>query len=558
MAAYNRLNGEYCTENKKLLTDILRNEWGFDGVVMSDWSAICDRSKSLAAGCDLLMPGNHNFMEAEVIKDVKEGKLSKDDIRRAANRVKEWISRYSKSENALPKESGCDYDHHHNIALKAAEQSAVLLKNDDNILPLTPGAKIAALGAMYENIRYQGAGSSLINPVKLSQISEHIENGGTATECETAVIFTGLPAEYESEGFDRADLKLPESEVKLIEETAAANPNTIVVIFAGGVVETPWIDKVKAVLFMGLPGQAGAEAVKNLLYGFANPCGKLAESWCMEYVDCPSADSFGSPNPVYSEGVYVGYRYYEKNAKTVRFPFGFGLSYTRFEYSKLVADENSVSVRVKNTGSRLGGEAVLLYVNAPENSAVDRPKRELKGFSKVFLAPNEETTVKFTLDKRSFAVWQGDWVVPGGIYTLQIGDQTAEIDVPGDTFAPTTYTAPAYEETESKPGTYTLNDTPETLAKTSLFAKTFLTISERILLKWAGGVKNSKYEFLRSCFTLAPLRACVQSGGVSMELAKALVDTANGKIVDSAGHLLDLFVAKAGSKKVKIKKPQQQ
>jgi beta-glucosidase len=487
-------------------------------------------------------------MEEDVIKDVREGKLSKDDIRRAANRVKEWIRRYSKSESALPKDKSCNYDYHNSIALKAAEQSAVLLKNDDNILPIAPGTKIAALGAMYENLRYQGAGSSLINPVKLSQIKEVIENGGTVEECETAVIFTGLPAEYESEGFDRADLKLPESEVKLIEDTAAANPNTIVVIFAGGVVETPWIDKVKAVLFMGLPGQAGAEAVKNLLFGYANPCGKLAESWCMEYADCPSASTFGSPNPSYTEGVYVGYRYYEKNAKTVRFPFGYGLSYTRFEYSRLTIDGDGVSVRVKNTGSRTGGEAVLLYVNAPEDSVIDRPIRELKGFKKVFLEPNEETTVKFNLDKRSFAVWQGTWVLPGGVYKVQIGDLTAEIELPGDTFAPVTYTVPVYNETVSKPGTYTLNDTAETLAKTSLFAKTFKKISETILLKWAGGVKNSKYEFLRSCFTLAPLRACVQSGGISMELAKALVDSANGKPVNSAGHLMDLFIAKSRKK----------
>jgi hypothetical protein len=189
-----------------------------------------------------------------------------------------------------------------------------------------------------------------------------------------------------------------------------------------------------------------------------------------------------------------------------------------------------------------------MFIAAPEDSIVDRPKRELKGFTKVFLEPNEETTVKFTLDKRSFAVWQGKWVTPGGVYNIQIGDLSAEIDVPADTFAPVTYTIPVYEEIPSAPGTYTLNDTPETLAKTSLFAKTFKAVSERILLKWAGGEKNSKYEFLCSCFTLAPLRACVQSGGISMELARALVDSANGKPVSSAGHLMDLFIAKSRKK----------
>ncbi|MDR0974186.1 MAG: glycoside hydrolase family 3 C-terminal domain-containing protein [Ruminococcus sp.] len=545
MAAYNLINGEYCPENKMLLTDILRDEWGFEGLVMSDWTAINNRTESLKAGCDLLMPGCHYYMEKEVAKDVKEGKLKKEIIRRAADRVKAWVRKFGKDgEMYKLRPSSCNYDQHHNIAQKAAEQSAVLLKNTDNILPIKPEQTVSAFGRMYTKLRYQGAGSSLINPTKLSQLSEVIKSDGSAAECDIAVIFTGLPDEYESEGFDRTNLRLPPEDIKLIEETAAVNPNTVVVLFAGGVVETPWIDKVKAVLYMGLPGQAGAEAVKNLLYGFANPCGRLAETWCMEYADTPSADTYGAKNAVYKEGIYVGYRYYEKNAITVRFPFGHGLSYTEFEYSKLTVTNDTVSVRIKNVGNRAGGEAVLMYVAAPENTTLDRPVRELKGFTKVFLEQSAETVVKFTLEPRSFAVWQGKWVIPGGIYTIQIGNQTAEIAVEGDTFAPITYTIPAYDDFPKRPGEFTLNDTPDELAASSLFCKSFCTITEKILLHKTGGVKNNQFHMMYACSVLGPLRATIQAGGISSELANALVDSANGKHIDSAEHLMDLFVAK--------------
>jgi beta-glucosidase len=554
MAAYNLLNGTYCTENKKLLTDILRTEWGFDGIVMSDWTAEDSRSKSLQAGCDLLMPGRSYYMEKEVIKDVKEGKLSKDDIRRSANRIKAWIRKYGKTEDSPKKDLAnvtdrlkiCDYDRHHNLALKAAEQSAVLLKNEDNILPLPPDTKISALGRMYGKIRYQGAGSSLINPTSLKQIHDIIKSDGTPSECDVAVVFTGLPDEYESEGFDRKDLKMPPEEIKLIEDTAAVNPNTVVVLFSGGVVEMPWIDKVKAVIYMGLPGQAGAEAAKNLLYGYANPCGRLAESWPMEYADCPSAADYGSRHAVYKEGLYVGYRYYDKNAKTVRFPFGFGLSYSSFEYYKLTVEGDTVSVRVRNTGSRFGGESVLMYINSPENSVIDRPVRELKGFTKVFLEPNEETVVKFTLTPRSFAVWQGKWVVPGGTYTIQVGNLTAEYSTPGDTFAPITYTIPEFDTAPHRPGTFTLSDTPEDLVNASLFCKAFVNVSEKIIAQKSGR-GSSHYWMYYSSSIQSPLRANVQSTGISMELAQALLDSANGKPLDSAQELL-YSVIKNGKK----------
>jgi beta-glucosidase len=543
MAAYNRINGTYCTENGELLTDILREDWGFDGLVMSDWTAIDNRSESLKAGCDLLMPGCHYFAEKQVAKDVKEGKLKKEVIRRAANRVKAWVRKFGKGGEMYDlRPDSCDYDSHNALAGKAAEQSAVLLKNVDNILPIKPTQTVFYTGRMYTKLRYQGAGSSLINPTKLTQINEVLTSDNDHSDI--AVIFTGLPDEYESEGFDRTDLKLPPEEVKLIEDTALENPNTVVVLFAGGVVETPWIDKVKAVLYMGLPGQAGAEAVKNLLFGYANPSGRLAETWCMEYADTPSADTFGAKNATYKEGIYVGYRYYEKNAITVRFPFGHGLSYTEFEYSRLTVADDTVSVRVKNIGSRFGGDAVLMYVVAPEDGIIDRPVRELRGFTKVFLDPGEETTVKFSLDTRSFAIWQGKWVVPGGDYKIQIGNLTEEISVDGDIFAPITYTIPAYDDFPKKPGQFTLNDTPDELAAASLFCKTFCTVSERIMLHKCGGARNNHFEMMYACSILAPLRATIQAGGISAELAEALVDSANGKIVDSAEHLMDMFVAK--------------
>lgn len=437
MCAYNKLNGVHCSDNSWLLTQVLREEWGFEGLVVTDWAALNDRIEAFRAGCDLVMPGGSAYLEREALKAAKRGDLPEEDIDRSVSRLfclAEWTSRREHP----PKKA--DWEEHHALAVQAAQEGAVLLKNDGT-LPLEPGTKTAVLGHMAREMRYQGAGSSHINPVKLvhplDALEDHpfapgyLPNGETtpellaeaenlAREADAAVVFAGLPASRESESFDREELKMPEGHCRLIERVAAANPNTVVVLFSGGVVETPWADQVKAILYMGLPGQGGGEAAANLLYGRANPCGKLAESWPYRYEDCPSASYYGQKDAEYREGLYMGYRYYDKAGVKVRWPFGYGLSYTRFGYSHLEAGEDQVTAIVTNLGDRPGGEVAQLYLFPPEGG-LHRPVRELKGFQKVYLKPGESRKLVFPLNRRSFALWDGEWKVPGGVYTVTVG-----------------------------------------------------------------------------------------------------------------------------------------
>ena len=373
MCAYPKLNGVHCSDNKALLTDILRTEWGFGGMVVTDWGAMNDRPEGFRAGCDLNMPGGSDYMEKEVLQAVKDGTLPERCIDDSARRVLKLVFRAAET---LKAPATCDYEAHHALAKRASLEGAVLLKNEGGILPLKKDAKIAVIGAMAKNLRYQGSGSSHINPTKLSQPLDFLPDAiyapgcddrgdttedllsqaaKTAQEAEIAVISAGLPDRYESEGFDRADMKMPEGQLRMIDAVAAANPNTVVVLLCGSAVECPWADRVKGILYMGLPGQAGGEAVADLLCGRANPSGKLAESWPLSYADVPSSEIYGkTDDALYQEGVYVGYRYYDKAGVPVRWPFGYGLSYTTFAYSDLTVDGNAVSVAVKNTGSFAG------------------------------------------------------------------------------------------------------------------------------------------------------------------------------------------------------------
>lgn len=430
MCAYPKLNGVHCSDHKELLTDILREEWGFEGTVVTDWGAMNDRVEGFRAGCDLNMPGGSSYMEKEVLRAVKEGTLPESSVDASARRVLKLAFR---AEKTLQEKRECDYDGHHALARRAAEQGAVLLKNERGILPLKENAKIAVIGAMAKKMRYQGAGSSHINPMKVSQPLDFIPGAVYASGCddrgdtseamiseavkaaenaEAAVVFAGLPDRYESEGFDRENMKMPEGHLRMIEAVARATPNIIVVLLCGCVVECPWADRVKAVLYMGLPGQAGGEAIANLLYGRVSPCGRLAESWPLTYEDVPSSEIFGKyKDALYQEGIYVGYRYYDKADVKVRWPFGYGLSYTDFTYSDLEISEKAensigtdrngacdVSITVTNTGSRSGAEVVQLYI-APPQEGLHRPVRELKGFQKVFLQPGESTKVSFVLEE---------------------------------------------------------------------------------------------------------------------------------------------------------------
>ena len=434
MCAYNKLNGTYCSDNRVLLTDILREQWGFDGLVVTDWGALHDRLEAFRAGCDLSMPGGSAYMEHEAWKAVRAGKLSVDAIDRSADRILSLVQRSVEAADPV------DLEAHHRLARDAARESAVLLQNTDGLLPLSKDQSVVLIGAMAKTLRYQGSGSSHIQPTRLVSACEampdipHVmgclEDGSTteellaeaasaAKDADVAVVFAGLTDLDESEGFDREHLHMSEGHLELIDAVCAANPNTVVVLTGGGVMECPWADRVKSILYLGLPGQAGGEAAADLLFGRANPSGKLAETWPLVLGDCPTAELYGTRDALYQEGIYVGYRYYDKARQAVRWPFGHGLSYTTFAYSDLRIIGDVVTVCVTNTGDRAGAEVVQLYI-APPAGGIHRPAKELKGFLKVFLEPGQTKTVGFQLEDRSFALWNGGWVVPGGVYTVLV------------------------------------------------------------------------------------------------------------------------------------------
>lgn len=458
MCSYNLLNGTYASENKTLLTDILRSEWGFEGLVVTDWGATSDRVKGVEAGLDLEMPSSNGINDALIVKAVQEGKLSVEALDKIVERVVELILKAQENQKA---DFVYDKAAHHNLAVKAAEQSAVLLKNEEEILPAALENHILVVGAFAKNPRYQGAGSSKINPTQLDNAFDAIKALGGKVEyaegyclndhsihedmikeaCKAAegkekvFIFAGLPDEYESEGFDRTNLDMPESHNKLIEEVAKVNENVVVVLLCGAPIVMPWADKVKGILLAYLGGQGAGTACANLLYGKVNPSGKLAETFPVGLEENPSFNYFpgGTRSVEYRESIFVGYRYYDKVKKAVAYPFGYGLSYTEFEYSDLkVIGENydlKVEVTVTNTGKIPGAEVVQLYV-AKKDSSIFRAEKEIKGFEKVFLAPGESKQVVFKLNSRSFAYYNAaisNWAVEEGAYEVKIGASSRDI-----------------------------------------------------------------------------------------------------------------------------------
>lgn len=570
MCAYPKLNGVHCSDSKKLLTDILRTEWGFGGMVVTDWGAMNDRIQGFRAGCDLNMPGGSDYMEKEVLQAVRDGSLPERCVDDSARRVLELVFRAAQT---LKEKAACDYDAHHALAKRAAAEGAVLLKNEGGILPLKQDAKIAVIGAMASAMRYQGAGSSHINPTKLSQplallpgavYAPGCDGRGNTTDAllaqaraaaekaEIALVFAGLPDHYESEGFDRDDMKLPEGHLRMIEAVVSANPNTVVVLLCGSAVECPWADRVKGILYMGLPGQAGGEAVADLLYGRSNPSGKLAESWPMAYGDVPSSEIYGkTADALYQEGIYVGYRYYEKAGVPVRWPFGYGLSYTAFAYSGLTAEGDRVSVSVKNTGTCAGAEVVQLYIGAPQDG-LHRPLRELKDFQKVFLQPGESRTVTFSLTDRSFALWQDGWKVPGGTYTVCIGNLTASIQKSGEALPiPAWQKESWYAHCSGKPnqadweatlghrytppvlkkGSFTMDNTVMEMKDYSLIMKIMFKAVESTIAKGFDGKKdyeNPEFRMLMNSSAGSPLRSMQISGGMKGGVLPGMLEIANG------------------------------
>lgn len=570
MCAYPKLNGSHCSDNRKLLTDILRREWGFEGLVLTDWGAMNDRVEGFRAGCDLNMPGGSAYMEKETLAAVKSGLLPESAVDESARRV---LSLVFRAADTLAEKRGCDYGAHHALAREAAEAGAVLLKNEDDILPLSEGSKLAVIGAMAKNMRCQGAGSSHINPMQISQPLEALpgavyapgcdDRGDTtdeliaqavkaAREADTALVFAGLPERFESEGFDRENMRMPRGHLRMIEAVAEANPNTVVVLLCGCAVECPWADRVKGILYMGLPGQAGGEAIADLLYGRANPGGKLAESWPYRCEDVPSSEIYGrTKDALYEESIYVGYRYYDKAGLAVRWPFGYGLSYTRFSYSELTVSGRSVSVTVSNIGSRSGAEVVQLYL-LPPRGGLHRPVRELKGFQKLFLRPEESRTLSFELDERSFSLWQEGWKIPGGIYTVQVGELSAQIELEGEALpAPAWQAGSFYEDCQGKPeehqweallgrayvppvlekGKFTMDNSVEEMKDFSLIMKIMYKAVENTIAKGFGGKKDyedPEFRMLMASSAGSPLRCMQISGGIKGGLMQGMLEMANG------------------------------
>lgn len=460
MCSYNKINGVYASQNPWLLTDVLRKEWGFKGYVMSDWGAVSDRVPGVAAGLDLEMPSSGGVNDRKIVEAVRSGELDEAVVDQAVERILTINYRYL--ENARP-DTPWDQEADHLLSADIAGQCMVLLKNE-GVLPLDEADDVAFIGEFAQNPRYQGGGSSHINSFKTTSALEAAkgmkvtyaqgysvakdeatdemiaEAVAAAKAARVAVVFAGLPDTYESEGYDRTNMAMPACQNKLIEAVAAANPNTVVVLHNGSPVEMPWIGKVKGVLEAYLGGQAVGLATVRVLYGQVNPSGHLAESFPVKLADNPSYLYYGGEGDrtEYREGVFVGYRYYDKKDMPVLFPFGHGLSYTTFAYSKLrlsadsITDQDTLTVTVtaSNTGSRPGKTVVQLYVGDVE-SAVLRPVRELKGFEKVELVPGESRDVTFTLDKRSFAYWNErlhDWHVETGDFAIEVGQSSRAID----------------------------------------------------------------------------------------------------------------------------------
>ena len=453
MTSYNRVNGIYAHEHPHLLRDILYGEWGFEGMVVSDWGGNNDRVESVRQGGTLEMPSSNGQTDKHIVKAVQEGRLDDTILDEQVDRLLDLVL------STQPHITGKTYDRdaHHAVAAKVAEKCAVLLKNEDSILPLKKVQRIAVIGDFARNPRYQGAGSSKINPTKLdcgldalkaieaniTGFAPGFRRGGKkdamlirqacnlAKDAEVVLLWLGLDEGGEAEGVDREDMKLPENQLALLDALAQVNPNIVVVLSCGCAVEMQWDDKVKAVIHGYLGGQAGALAMAKLLTGEVNPSGKLSETIPLCYEEVSSTPYYPGMEATseYREGLYVGYRYFDTAGREVKYPFGYGLSYTEFEYSDLEVKGDSVSFRVRNSGNVHGEEIAQLYIHG-ETNGMFRPEQELKGFARVSLNPGEEKQINIALNNRSFAVWsilENDWVIEGGNYELRIGSSSRDI-----------------------------------------------------------------------------------------------------------------------------------
>ena len=459
MSSYNLINGIYANENDHLLQRILRQEWGFDGAVVTDWGGSNDHALGVCAGSNIQMPAPGGDAVRQLLAAIRSGTLTEKDVDCRLEELLSQIFRCTKAVEKAPKQ--IDESAYHALARHVATQSMVLLKNENNILPLKQGSTIAIIGDFAKTSRYQGAGSSAVNATRVDDFlscaeetlnvmgfAQGFRRDGEADEllkaqavdlaiqADTALVFMGLDEIKESEGRDRDDMKLSSNQIDLLHAVAAVNPNVVVVLICGSPVEMPWMEDCKGLLYAALGGQAGAGVIVDLLIGKQNPSGKLAETWPVRYEDVPSSANFAGLGRTveYREGLYVGYRYFETTGKPVAFPFGYGLSYTDFEYSGLEVSESTVSLTVRNTGTRAGSEIVQLYVDRPKTSTIVGPLRQLKGFCKVELAPGEVKTVAIPLDDKTFRFWDihsDSWAVEGGIYSIHVGASVQDIRLTG-------------------------------------------------------------------------------------------------------------------------------
>ena len=560
MCSYNKINGVYAAENHKYLTETLRDKWGFDGYVMSDWGAVNNRVEDLKAGLDLEMPSSNGVNDKLIVGAVESGELSEEVLDTAVERILNIVFRYEENRD---KSAFFDRDKDHELARKVAEETIVLLKND-GVLPLSEQDEIAFIGKYAMKPRYQGGGSSHINSHKITSALDAVRGMGnisfamgfddkedktnekllaeaveTAKKAKVAVVFAGLPDAFESEGFDRQHMRMPDCQNELIEKVAAVQPNTIVVLHNGSPVEMPWANKVKGIVEAYLGGQAVGGAVCDILFGRVNPSAKLPETFPLKLEDNPSYLSYiGEGDMVeYREGIFVGYRYYDKKKMDVLFPFGYGLSYTTFAYSNLRVDKESmkdtdtmtVSVDVTNTGKMAGKEVVQLYV-ADKESTVIRPVKELRDFAKVELAPGETKTVSFTLGKRAFAYYSvklHDWHVETGEFDIMIGQSSRDIVLTKTVTVESTVKLPFVYTTDTTMGDVMKDPRAVEIVKI-LIEKQDLFESENSDSESGVASEAISDEMNAAMAQYMPLRGSVNFGGkVTMADVQALVDKLN-------------------------------
>lgn len=461
MSSYNKLNGVYTNENLHLMQEILREEWGFDGVVVTDWGGSNDRVAGLIAGNELEMPTTAGETNAEIIRAIQSGKLDEEVLDRCVDRLLQLIFT---TDQALNENQGLmvDLNKHHAAAQQAAEESIVLLKNEGSILPLNLARKVAVIGDFAMQPRYQGAGSSIVNPTMLDNTLDSLEQFGIhsigyepgferygkrngkkvaracalAKQADVVLLYIGLDEVTEAEGLDRQNMRLPENQIELLSALYQANPNIIAVLSCGSAIEMPWIHQVKGLLHGYLSGQAGAKAILRVLTGEVNPSGKLAETYPLRYEDTPAAQHFpGKEVSVeYRESLFIGYRYYDTAEVSVLYPFGYGLSYTSFDYSELSIDSTGATFTITNSGKRDGMEVAQLYIGCA-SKRIFRPKKELKGFRKVFLRAGESTTVHIPFDDKAFRYFNvntNTWEVEEAEYQVLIGASSTDIRLEGN------------------------------------------------------------------------------------------------------------------------------